>query len=346
MTQIATRIPVINTVEVIDREPVEVVDYLGLSVLAAGVQLPMHTSPAVAGAVGSFSFPALRAPGQAVINSGFSNKVPLLQADYEPDADGDGFGDETQDTTPPGAAGAGTPGSAPNTTTPVQLVAPALAAPATALRELGTLATRSTFGVPVLCPTGNPTDCIGTIGGQTVRRLPLRARAAAKTQQVVLTTRSYRIAPGRTSQVTLKLPSAARKELRRRGKLQLNVTISQTAPSTGSTTRRITLRVLPTTVRANRSGSVTLLAEEPVGATTKKAAYELRERSGAKRRLARRSQNARPGRVASVRLTLSSRARSTLRRRGKLAVVFGASYRDATGATIRTSRKVTIRKAT
>jgi hypothetical protein len=84
---IPVRIPVANTVEVIDGEPVEVVDYLGISLLGLTSSLPVHL--ASAGGPGStsrtsFIAPAIR-PGEQRLSDGalLQPSVLLVNADYQ-----------------------------------------------------------------------------------------------------------------------------------------------------------------------------------------------------------------------------------------------------------------------
>lgn len=356
-SQVATRIPVVNTVELVDREPVEVVDYLGLKVLDPGTQVPMHQSAGTAGAIGSF-FPQAVQLGQTIaMSGGYSNKVPLIQADYEPDADGDGFGDETQDSCPtdatirsgpvataaqcrPGAPAA--PAPAPATGTPG---AQAPGVDVLGLRDLPSVGALRTATVPVVCPAGAPTTCTGSIAATTVTSLTRRSGRARAAAKVTLRARTYRVRPGRIARVSLRLPSAARTELRRRGRLALDLTVTQTAPTPGSTTRRVTLRRVATTARATGSGRVTFRVVTPAGIdASKRATFELRRRSGSKARVARRSLKVREGRITTVRLTLNRSARASLRRSSRLRLTLRAGYRTDAGTTVRLSRTVTARR--
>lgn len=254
VTQIATRLPVKNTVDVIDGEPVEVVDYLAISTLSPATSPPVHQAAAgpAATAQASYIAPAIRAGQQRLADgTALTPTLPLVQGDLEPDADGDGFGDETQDSCPTDPAIRAAPVAraaqcrAPNpgagatpAGTPVVLVA---ALPATA-RRLTTAARGTATLVPVQCPAGSPAACAGTVRARTVRRIAARRGRAAATRRVTLRARRFTVRPGRTVRVRLALPAAVRAELRRRGRLALDVTVRQTAPTPGTTRARVTLR--------------------------------------------------------------------------------------------------------
>ena len=359
VTQVATRIPVVNTVELIDREPVEVVDYLALNVLDPATHLPMHVSGLTASVLGTFVPVAVPLGQTQPMGGGLTGRSPLIQADYEPDADGDGFGDETQDSCPTDPAirtapvaraaqcrGAAPPGApAPATPPPGSPSVPAPGLDLGGLRDLSSVGSLRSATVPVVCPAAAPSTCTGSIAAATVKSLtrsPGRARSAAT---VTLRATTYRVRPGRVARVSLRLPAVARTELRRRGRLALNLTVTQTAPTPGSTTRRVTLRRVATTARATGTGRVTFRVVAPAGIdASKRATFELRRRSGSKARVARRSLKVRPGRLTTVRLTLDRSARASLRRSGRLRLTLRASYVNDAGTAVRLSRAVTARR--
>lgn len=369
VTQIATRIPVVNTVELIDREPVEVVDYLGLKILDPTTHMPAHASAGTASALGTF-FPAAVPLGSTqAMSGGMPGRVALIQADYEPDADGDGFGDETQDSCSTDAAIRSRPVAkaaqcavAPPAVTPVAPVpvAPTPGAPGTAgaaapspgvsvtaLRDLANFGSQRTAKVPIVCPAAAATSCTGSIAAKTVKSLSTRSARAAAKKKITIKAKTYKVRPGRVSRVSLTLPPAARKELRKRGRLSLDVTVTQTAPTPGSTTKRVTVRRVSTTDRASKSGRVTFRVAVPAGIDTKKkATFELRRRSGKKSRVARTTLKVREGRVRTVRLRLTSSGRKSLRRAKsrKLRLTLRATYRNDAGKTVRLSRTVTVRR--
>lgn len=81
VNEIPVNLPVVNTVEVIDGEPVEVVDYLGITLLSLDSSLPLHAA-AGSSSTGSFIAPGIRAGGQSLVSGPFANRVVLVNADY------------------------------------------------------------------------------------------------------------------------------------------------------------------------------------------------------------------------------------------------------------------------
>ncbi|HEX2160265.1 MAG TPA: hypothetical protein VHF88_00395 [Thermoleophilaceae bacterium] len=81
VNEVPVNLPVVNTVEVIDGEPVEVVDYLGITLLSLGSSLPLHTAPG-SSSIASYIAPGLRASGQALMGGSLPSAVVLVNADY------------------------------------------------------------------------------------------------------------------------------------------------------------------------------------------------------------------------------------------------------------------------
>ncbi|HZK15500.1 MAG TPA: hypothetical protein VFC52_02790, partial [Solirubrobacterales bacterium] len=75
VNEIAVNLPAFNTVEDIDGEPVEVVDYLGISMLDLNSTLPVHRATSASDSAVSASFtafiPAIRTGQQALQFGGF-----------------------------------------------------------------------------------------------------------------------------------------------------------------------------------------------------------------------------------------------------------------------------------
>lgn len=353
VTEVATRLPVGNTVSTVTGEPVETVDYLAITVLSSASSLPVHDTGG--GYLDSFSvrssawWPGIRLNQEQPLNSGYGGMFPLIQADLEPDADGDGFGDETQDScaadptirSGPVATAAQCRPPAPVTgggTTP----APAgsfIAGPAGA-RDAVLIAGSRTAAIPIICPAGAPASCTGTVGGHTVQRLSTRTATTAATAYVRLAAKPFSVAPGKIAQIALTLPAGARRELARRGRLALNVTVTQTAPTAATATHRITVRRVAKTVRATRSGRLTVRVEDLVNANpTKHVTYDLRSGS---RLLATVFTTPQPGRVRSVTFRLDAGARAVLRRARRLTARVASSYHDAASNPIGASRPVIV----
>lgn len=245
VSQFAVRLPVKNTVDVISGEPIETVDYLAISTLGPATSPPVFQGPG-AGQT-SYIAPAVRA-GQERLSDGtsFTPSTPLIQGDYEPDADGDGFGDETQDSCAtdaairsapvaraaqcrapassgtPGPTGAGTPAAS----------SPVLAGLPATLRRV--TPGRRSFTLPVACPAATGASCTGTVSARTTRRLG-RAR-------VTLASKRFTAKAGRTVNVRLLLPASLRRALARGRAIGIAVTVRQKTPAAGTTTARVTLR--------------------------------------------------------------------------------------------------------
>jgi hypothetical protein len=79
---IPVNLPMQNTVENIDGEPVEVVDYLGISLLDLNSSVPLHGANNSSASTSYFA-PAMRA-GQQSLPGAFPGRTPLISADLAP----------------------------------------------------------------------------------------------------------------------------------------------------------------------------------------------------------------------------------------------------------------------
>jgi hypothetical protein len=79
---IPVNMPVVNTVELVDNEQIEIVDYLGITLLTPGSSAPLNVTPG-ATAVGSYFIPALRS-GQTGAGPGTFGARVLINAEYQP----------------------------------------------------------------------------------------------------------------------------------------------------------------------------------------------------------------------------------------------------------------------
>lgn len=95
INEIPVRLLVKNTVDVINGEPIETVDYLGISLLTPGSSGPVHAAqPGAQGSSATFSYiaPAMR-QGQERLSDGSGTGVVLVNGEYQPaDAGGGGGG--------------------------------------------------------------------------------------------------------------------------------------------------------------------------------------------------------------------------------------------------------------
>ncbi|MCK9248662.1 MAG: hypothetical protein M0P31_06760 [Solirubrobacteraceae bacterium] len=274
VTTVPVRLPVVNVVERIDGEPVEVVDYLGISPLTLGSTLPLHAG---SGGAGTTSFaPAMRAGGQQVMGPTLAG-FPVIDAVLEPDADGDGFGDETQDACPGDATRRAAPAGAravgpPRVASPRQACAPVGGGGGTGGAAGPGGGGGSTSDVPRPLPVvklGAPRQTVAqvrrrgvlrvtcastpvgrcsaraTVTRAQARRLRLRVRGERRTVQVGRgSVRTTRAGSGRTIKVRLK-QSARRAIGRSRRTVRVRVRVTVGAPGHRS-------RVVTRTVRVRR----------------------------------------------------------------------------------------------
>jgi hypothetical protein len=169
-----------------------------------------------------------------------------MNVDIEPDADGDGYGDETQDCQPadPGSHQSCTPANPPPVTPPpVYKPGPCesncggggvsfggLPAPFPPSSGLGVF-------VEVKCPAGVTVPC----GGFLVASLP-GATAAARAKRIVLGRVKYRVAPGGEKKIRLKFNRKATRLFRRKRTRTVVITIQPDGGTPVSIKRRITFR--------------------------------------------------------------------------------------------------------
>lgn len=199
------------------------------------------------------------------------NAAIMMSVDIEPDADGDGYGDETQDCKPADPAVAEGPGCDPPPpvvqlpipnplsvgiacggpagpacppltapTPPVTSEAAAPPPPPIALARIIGSVPASTdgtrFTVSLSCPASAGGPCTGVLvidpaGGSKARRLAATAPARRSYGTV-----TYSVAPGKTAALVVRLNRAGRAALKKRRKL----TVALVLQPTGGTTTRVT----------------------------------------------------------------------------------------------------------
>jgi hypothetical protein len=169
-----------------------------------------------------------------------------MNVDVEPDADGDGYGDETQDCRPsdPSSHQSCTPSNPPPVTPPpVYKPGPCesncggggvsfggVPAPFPPSSGLGVF-------VQVKCPAG----VTGFCGGFVVASLP-GATAAAKAKRIVLGRVKYKVVPGGQKKVRLKFNRKAKRLFRRKRTRTIVITIHPSGGTPVSVKRKITFR--------------------------------------------------------------------------------------------------------
>lgn len=92
INQIPVNLPVKNTVEVINGEPVEIVDYLGISLLTLGSSAPAHVPPGGTSAQTSYIAPAARAGQERLQDGALSDNILLVNGEAFPAGPGGGAG--------------------------------------------------------------------------------------------------------------------------------------------------------------------------------------------------------------------------------------------------------------
>jgi hypothetical protein len=229
---IPVNMPVVNTVELIDNEQVEVVDYLGITLLTPGSSVPVHIAAGPAdgaSAVGSYFAPALR-NGQTGAGPGtFTSEVLLVNAEYQP------------------------AGSGPLPPTPIAPVNPFALLPGVDLLGRGT---RARLGAtvpgagllraasPARARIASPTGSAATASAAAKRKAK---RRAAPPKRKLLSTAKLRVERAGTASITVRLSRWGRKLLAKRGRLRLPVKLTFTpvggSPSVQST--RVTFKKRP-----------------------------------------------------------------------------------------------------
>ncbi|MGD9570965.1 MAG: hypothetical protein AB7V62_03650 [Thermoleophilia bacterium] len=303
-------LPVRNTVTSIDGEPVEVVDYLGISVLTLGSSLPLAADGA---ATTTLFYPAIPPGGQQLAGPSVPGAFPLVSAVVCPRAAGTALDVQSAHQVV-GCAVVPAPGAPP----PGPGGASMPAVPS-ALREIGVVGAPRRLSVPVVCGAGTG-RCRGTVQALTTRR-------------------SFDLAPGASGAVALTLPAQVRRRLARGARVPLTLTLR---PEGGPAARtRVVLRPLPRTVRATGGGAVRLLVEMPPQvAAARRTKVELRLGRVVAGRATVRT---RPGRVIVATVRLTPAARQRLQRAGRLGVRVRAVHIDGAGAQVVRARPLTVR---
>jgi hypothetical protein len=137
---------------------------------------------------------------------------PQFNADVEPDADRDGFGDVTQDACPTNAA---TQGACP---APPDLIGPAV----DISRRTRRLTRRGVVRVRLRCPSGEPAGCLaGRLRLKSAKRVQVAVRRIVR-----LGSKRFSIPSGRSKVVRIRLSRRNRALVRRRGRLRVRARAS------------------------------------------------------------------------------------------------------------------------
>lgn len=234
VNELTVNLPAVNTVEDIDGEPVEVVDYLGISMLDLSSSLPVHRATSAADPAAGASFtafiPAIRAGQQALQFGGFFESAVLVNGEFEP-------------------ASSGEP-----TTVPPEPVAPVLPPPPPPVNQFTFLPRvqqlpggRARFGVNTpgpgllraLLARGPAAAGVSARGRKSPSRRARRGKGKGKRRSPrLLRPVRRRVAQAGRAYVVLRLTKAGKRRLNRRGRLKLPVRVVYT-PDGGAAASRV-----------------------------------------------------------------------------------------------------------
>jgi hypothetical protein len=168
--------------------------------------------------------------GAATTPSSTANEFVAFNAVWEPDADGDTFGDESQDRCL-GVAGTDRgcpPGTLdqPAVTTTVTAPAPPAQLPASALAKIDsghiTLAkSRRTLSVAIACPAQQARDCRGTLSAKTAKKF--------KRHVLSLGSSAFDVPQATSKTTVLKVSSATRKAIAKTQRLAIVLALTVSA---------------------------------------------------------------------------------------------------------------------
>ncbi len=207
-----------TVVEATTRIPVAQGDMIGVSVPQGAKLFGRATGDETAGWL------ALESPENTITTQGPLPGEVLYQADVEPDADGDGYGDETQDACPADKTKQSSCGPPPPPPPPPPA---GTLSPAT-LRTSSVKASK-TGSIAILLKNTNSYAISGTLTLKQGTKTVASAR--------------FSIAPGAFKRPAAKLSAAARATLKRKRKLTLKLTILTRGPAgTKSQTKTLTVR--------------------------------------------------------------------------------------------------------
>lgn len=184
---------------------------------------------------------------ERAVNTSTANDAPIaMNFDLEPDADGDGYGDETQDCTPADPAtheACAQPPSSPPPSAPIGFIpAPPgtpppnkVAVPIITPQTPPIVRADGAVYIKLKCPEG----VSGCGGFLLVEGTAGAKKAAVKRPQYGK--QRYKIDAGKSKSVAVKLSRAARKILKQRRKLVVRITIKPDSGAAKTTTRTLKL---------------------------------------------------------------------------------------------------------
>lgn len=223
-TTVPVDIPVKNTVESVDREPIEVVDYLGLTILDRNSSLPVGAGQ---GAMLTMFLPALDRGGQDLMGPSFQGMFPLMSAVVCPAATATSR-DLVGRASLQRAGCAAVPGGAAGR------IAVRSTVPRRSVAQL-----RRARAIRTTCRTNVRATCVAraTVSAATARALGLRVPRGARA--VALGSRRLTVPAGRARPLAIPLSRAVRTALGR-ARSPVRITVTTTATAAGRTAGRTT----------------------------------------------------------------------------------------------------------
>jgi hypothetical protein len=163
-----------------------------------------------------------------------SGSMIFVNADFEPDADGDSFGDVSQDRCV--GSGGSDRGCAPGVldAQSAPQVVEVVRSEVSGVAQLGTVSinkARSKLSLVVNCPAGRPQSCQGTTSAATAGKIRLHA-AASKKKVLKLGSTRFKIASGQSKTLTIRISSKNRRRIKSLKTLRLKLTLNETSTST------------------------------------------------------------------------------------------------------------------
>lgn len=224
VNELAVNLPVVNTVEVIDGEPIEVVDYLGISMLNLNSMLPVHVA---ASSTPSFSYfiPAVRAGQQALQAGGLFESTVLVNGEYEPAA-----------TTTPAPGTLTPPVLTPPPVSPFRLLPRARLLPGGTRARLGVEAPGAGLLRAFAPLLGGARVSAASPDAASSARRKGRAKGKRRKPSLLVPAKRRIKQPGK-AYITVKLSRVGKARLNKRGKLTVPVRVVF-KPTAGATIRR------------------------------------------------------------------------------------------------------------
>lgn len=228
------------------RIAVQANDRLGVASQIGPNPVMARTVPPSSATVGYAVDPAsipMAQPAGATANYALDNPQQLFtNLTIEPDADRDGYGDETQDQC---ATDASTQGACPASSSPSpDTTGPQVTVAGNAIK----LSKKGEVVLDVSCP-GSESSCKGTLSLETAGKVQVAALAAGKRtpmkkKVLKLGSASFSIAGGQTQAVKVKLSRKARRTVKKLKKVKAKATITATdaANNTGTSMATLTLK--------------------------------------------------------------------------------------------------------